>query len=122
MRDKEICAAFHKLVAHETNRYYLLDTSAADRARCKAAKAEVLVANEACLVQAQILRGLEHCLLLIAGCVTKTGPEADIGSHSVRLTVSKTFPQIRLSHLIQCTCRATAHAQTAVGAGIILYG
>jgi hypothetical protein len=100
---------------------FLTDTSA-DWARCKATKAEVLVANEAGMVQAQILGALEHCLLFFGGCVTKTAPEADIGSHPVRLAVPEAFQHVCFSFIIQSSGGARLHAQTATGAGIFFQG
>jgi hypothetical protein len=63
------------LVAHETDYLFPTDISA-DRARCEAAIAEILEANEGGMVQAQILGALEHCLLLFGGCELKRRQKA----------------------------------------------
>ena len=60
--------------------------------------------------------------MFFAACVTKTGPEGDIGSHSIRLAVCEAFDHVCLSSIIQCPARAATYTKAAIGAGIFSHG
>ena len=96
----------------------LHEVPTADWARCETTKAEVLVADETGMVQAQILGALEHCFPLIGSCVTEAAPEADIGSHPVRLAVPEAFQHVCFSLIIQSSGGARFNTKAAAGAGI----